>query len=396
MHVVDTGIYRPNLRLQVVQCVNEDEKLEQVAESLGRVPGAGIIYAATVKACTGLHAALAARGESVVLYHGRLPKGERTDNQDRFMRGDARVMVATNAFGMGIDKADLRFVLHYQMSGSLEAYYQEAGRAGRDGQAADCLLLFDRRDRQVQQFFLARRYPTAADLLQVHDALADAGSALTVDALVRRLPGISAQRATVALHLLRDNRLAKADRQRAWQAAGDAADRGVFDRLAREYEERADRDHEALERMVFYAQTGFCRWRVLLEYFDEPLPFADEGCGLCDNCRRMKAAPPEPAETGAGEPPAQIRWRPQDEVRVPRYGTGRVEHASLEEVAVRFADGSSRCFVASYVQPVRDRFHPSGEALPAAAAVEPVPAAAAATMDGGNGDGAGAVSSRAA
>jgi ATP-dependent DNA helicase RecQ len=395
MQVVDTGMYRPNLRLQVVQCVNDEEKLERAVEAVRRAAGSGIVYTATVKACTELHAALKARGESVACYHGRLPKAERGANQDRFMNGEARVMVATNAFGMGIDKADLCFVLHYQMTGSLEAYYQEAGRAGRDGRKADCVLLFDRRDRRVQQFFLVRRYPTSEDLHRVYSALADAGQAVPVATLAERLPGMGRQRVSVALHLLRDSRLARADRKREWQpvversrqASVHRPDAALFERLAAEYEERADRDHESLERMVFYAQTGFCRWRVLLEYFDEPLPFEDDRCGACDNCLRMNAedaanapgtaattasasakapsaaasgdAPdraPEPARPGyAKVPPGvsqQIRWRPQDEVRVPRYGTGRVEEASLDEVEVRFADGSSRRFMASYVLPV--------------------------------------------
>jgi len=301
-----------------------------------------------------LHPQLAGAGESVTLYHGRLARADRAANQDSFMRGEVRGMGATNAFGMGIDKSDLRFVLHYQMTGSLEAYYQEAGRAGRDGNLAECALLFDRRDRQVQQFFLARRYPTADDLQQVHGALVQAGQALALDDLTERLPGLAKQRVSVALHLLRDTRLAKANRRRSWLATGDSGDRESYEKLARAYEERADRDHEALERMVFYAQTGFCRWRVLLEYFDDPLPFDGEHCGFCDNCLRMKEALPGPKErppAEADKPSETIRWRPQDEVRVPRYGTGRVERATLDEVEVRFADGSSRRFVAEYVQP---------------------------------------------
>ena len=345
--------------------MSEAEKLDRTLEALGRAPGPGIVYTATVKACTELHEALAAREESVTFYHGRLSKSARAENQERFMRGDARVMVATNAFGMGIDKPDLRFVLHYQMPGSLEAYYQEAGRAGRDGEGADCALLFDRRDRQVQQFFLARRYPTAEDLQRVHAALTEAAEPLQLGDLVERIPGLARQRTAVALQLLRDNRLARADRRRAWQAGARGVDAALFERLASDYEQRAERDREALERMVFYAQTGFCRWRVVLEYFEEPLPFSREHCGVCDNCLRMNAALAEPVEVRpkhAGARNDEIRWRPQDVVRVPRYGTGRVANASAEEVEVRFADGSLRSFVASYVQPAGPA--PEDDALP--------------------------------
>jgi ATP-dependent DNA helicase RecQ len=200
------------------------------------------------------------------------------------------------------------------------------------------------------------------------------------------------------LKLLRDSRHASADRDRAWRAAKKRADAAVFKRIAREYEERAERDHEALERVVFYAQTGLCRWRVLLDYFEEPLPFVDERCGVCDNCLRLKASQAVQAETPASAAPAQIRWRPHDEVRVPRYGTGRVEQANLDEVEVRFADGSSRRFVASYVQPVTRQLQPAIEA----AAIPPgnVRAAAAAAVTAGPAadgkDGAGTAGSRAA
>jgi ATP-dependent DNA helicase RecQ len=103
--------------------------------------------------------ALGAAGESAGLYHGKLPPSERAAAQEAFMSGERRVMVATNAFGLGIDKPDIRFVLHYQLPAGLEAYYQEAGRGGRDGEHSVCTLLFLRADRAVQQFFLAGRYP---------------------------------------------------------------------------------------------------------------------------------------------------------------------------------------------------------------------------------------------
>jgi len=171
LHVVNTGLYRPNLRYRVEQVTRDDAKLERTLALVAAASGTGIVYCATVKAVEEVHAALAAANESVARYHGRLGAGERHANQEAFMRGDVRVMVATNAFGLGIDKVDTRFVLHYQMPAGLDAYYQESGRAGRDGDAADCTLLFLHRDKAVQQFFLAGRYPAHDDLEAVYRAL---------------------------------------------------------------------------------------------------------------------------------------------------------------------------------------------------------------------------------
>ncbi|HET9643265.1 MAG TPA: ATP-dependent DNA helicase RecQ [Burkholderiaceae bacterium] len=354
MHVVNTGIFRPNLRLQVVQSTNEDEKFLQLRDALSKARGCGIVYTATVKACEELHRCLGAPGESVAMYHGKLSANERHDNQDRFMRGDARVMIATNAFGMGIDKPDIRFVIHYQMPGSPEAYYQEAGRAGRDGEVADCVLLFFRKDRQVQQFFLARRYPSSDDLRQVCDVMQHAGVPLHTTQISERLPQVPRNRVAVALKLLCDGGIARSDRQREWSLKpGKRGERQILGGLAADYEAKAERDREALERMVFYAQTGFCRWRVLLEYFDEPLPFLDR-CGCCDNCLRPLVRPAPLIKSTEirlpAPPPPAARFRPGDVVRVARYGEGRVAQVTGDQVTVLFPDRCKRSFLADYVQ----------------------------------------------
>jgi ATP-dependent DNA helicase RecQ len=292
MQVVQTSLYRPNLRLQVASCMDEPDKLARLLAALRKAQGCGIVYCSTVKAAESLHRQLADAGESVALYHGRLRAADRHAAQDRFMDGHARVMVATNAFGMGIDKPDIRFVLHWQLPASLEDYYHEAGRAGRDGAPADCALLYWRQDKRVQQFFLARR-------------------------------------------------------RRAQQRI-EGADADVDD--------KAERDREALERMVFYAQTGFCRWRVLLDYFDEAPPF-DAGdaasaprCGHCDTCLRPAPAPAQ--EEAPPVPSAAPAFDEGVDVSVPRYGSGRVVQSSADEVTVLFPDGRRRSFVAAYVRPV--------------------------------------------
>ena len=353
LHVVSTGMYRDNLRLRVEQVTNDDEKFARLVDALGAAPGSGIVYASTVKACAELHERLARAGESVALYHGKLPAAERNANQDAFMRGAKRVMVATNAFGMGIDKADIRFVVHYQLPGSLQAYYQEAGRAGRDGEPSDCVLIFQRKDRQVQQFFLARRYPGVDDLRGAIDALEAAPLGLTLAALAGRVAGVPKTRLSVALSLLRDGGYASCDAAHGWRrVAGPRATHPALTALAADYAAKSERDQEALERMVFYAQTGFCRWRVLLESFDEPLPFV-ERCGACDNCLRRLSEPvealfeAEPATARAPEPAFSVG----DAVDVPRFGDGRVTQVADDAVTVQFPDASTRSFVASFLRP---------------------------------------------
>ncbi|WP_280155265.1 ATP-dependent DNA helicase RecQ [Piscinibacter sp. XHJ-5] len=350
MHVVNTGIYRPNLRLQVVQATRDEEKFDRLLEALRNASGCGIVYTATVKACEEVHDRLRAAGEEVARYHGRMPAAERNASQDCFMAGNARVMVATNAFGMGIDKPDVRFVIHYQMPGNMESYYQEAGRAGRDGEPADCVLLFHLKDKQVQQFFLARRYPTADDLQAVHAVLSAAPHPVGIEDIDGTLNGMPRTRISVALQLLREAGIAQSDASRAWSLNPKvSADIGRLEEMATGYEEKAARDHEALERMVFYAQTGFCRWRVLLSYFDEPVD-ADEHCGHCDNC--LHPPPVRDVPEQAVTMPALIEpaFKAGDEVRVPRYGGGKVEQVAGEEVKVVFPDGARRSFIAQVVR----------------------------------------------
>ena len=167
------GFRRDNLTLRVVPIARMADKRAHIERLMRFQPGAGIVYAATRKHVEAIAAALATGGTAVGVYHGGLSDDERQLAQDAFMAGDVRVMVATNAFGMGIDKADIRWVVHYDMPGSLEAYYQEAGRAGRDGLPAECAVLFTYADTRIHEFFIDRigedRAPDDPDVARLKD-----------------------------------------------------------------------------------------------------------------------------------------------------------------------------------------------------------------------------------
>jgi ATP-dependent DNA helicase RecQ len=291
MHVVNTGVYRPNLRYGVVQVTNPDQKLQEALRLVRETPGTGIVYAATVKAAEELHVLLEAAGESVTLYHGKLASSERKANQDLFMQGAKRVMVATNAFGMGIDKPDTRFVIHLQIPANLEAYYQESGRAGRDGKDADCTLLFLQDDKRVQQFFLVKHYPTAEEIRAVYDAVCElAGQEDATPARVEDVAGeLAGAHLKVCLKLLKDARLLRQNRKLVYLATASEPKDTLFTAMAEIYCQKQERDKEALEQMVSYAVSGFCRWKLLLDYFgDEVEGF--EKCCRCDNCQNPPAA----------------------------------------------------------------------------------------------------------
>ena len=361
--VVNTSAYRPNLDLRVIAVGDETDKLAQVLKLVRATPGSGVVYTATVKAAHAVHEALEGAGESAGLYHGKLPAAERAAAQDAFMSGACRVMVATNAFGLGIDKADIRFVLHYQLPATLEAYYQEAGRAGRDGETARCTLLFLRGDKAIQQFFMAGRYPGEEDATAIVRALQDTpaeGEAWNLPLLQARV-GRPKSKLQVALGLLRKDRIVAMARDGTLRLLKKGASGERMRELTEGYGKKRDLDREALERMVFYAQTGQCRWRVVLEHLEGSAPF--ERCEHCDNCRRIaaheavvdellrsKEDEDGEADAMAADDSAGPLFARGDLVEVRRYGRGVVEEASATQVTVAFADRSRRTFLPEYVR----------------------------------------------
>jgi ATP-dependent DNA helicase RecQ len=285
LRVVKTGIYRPNIHFEVKRVTNELEKHEELAKVLNEYDGTGIIYAATVKTVEALAEWLKSFDYKVEKYHGRMKASERRENQEAFMAGELRAIVATNAFGMGIDKPDIRFVVHYQMPGSLEAYYQEAGRAGRDGETATCSLFYQLNDRRTQQFFLGGKHPKFDDILAVYqilERLRAAETAVALSMVQESANTVAKGKVRVVLSLLKELKIASELRGNQFQLLRDDVKRGELEELARLSEEKVEKDKEKLERMMQYGQSAKCRWRLLHDYFGEEMD--EDRCGTCDNC----------------------------------------------------------------------------------------------------------------
>ncbi|HEX7085837.1 MAG TPA: ATP-dependent DNA helicase RecQ [Vicinamibacterales bacterium] len=352
MQVINTGAYRPNLRYEVI-AASDDERQGRIGPLVRSLEPPGIVYCSTIRHVDTVLAQLEAGGMTAARYHGQLGARERRETQARFMRGELPVIVATNAFGMGIDKPDIRFVVHYSLPGSLEAYYQESGRAGRDDEPARCVLFHTSADRRTQLFFLGGGRADEELLADVHGALVRAVDTAGRPATLREIAALTSTRSTdrirVVLAMLKDAGLARERHGSRFTPEGVLDAPGLRDLVAQAGARHA-RDREKLDRMVAYAQTARCRWRTILEYFGESVDW--ERCDTCDNCERGIPEPvPEPAaqlRPPSPEPTAPV-LAVGDRVRVPVHGTGEVERIEGAIVEVAFPDGRTRRFKREFV-----------------------------------------------
>ncbi|MBK8100645.1 MAG: RecQ family ATP-dependent DNA helicase [Planctomycetes bacterium] len=313
-----TGIERPNLYLSVQHCATDEDKFDHLHARLQRTGGPAIVYCALIQSLLALEGELLRRGVRPLVYHGKLSANERREQQRAFQASDDAVILATNAFGMGVDKADIRAILHWQLPRTLEAYYQEIGRAGRDGQGAFCELLYREQDLTIQRDFTEWANPEPAFVRQIAEHLQGLGDrihALDLDSLrgTFLLKNRHDGRVETALRLLRSSGCVTGEPGRDLTFVRLPEDDELADWLP---DEKRKRDLMALLRMVRYATEDGCRKRTIHSHFgfDE---FA-AGCGACDVCVPVddwltaKLASPRPlpavAEVESAAPVQRGEW----------------------------------------------------------------------------------------
>ena len=291
--VIISGFDRPNIHLSVRRFAGEGSKqealLKAIQEALSEGDAPGIVYAATRRHAEQLCDMFLQADVSCVCYHGGMKKSDRIAAQESFMNGETPVIVATSAFGMGVDKADVRWVFHADISDSLDAYYQEVGRAGRDGKPARALLFYAPSDLGVRRFFGGATHLEAEDVAQVAEALSRINGALNEEELAELMSSsLTAAKVHASLHRLEEISALREKNDGTLELLRQVSPREVQE-AAQAQERHRSFAKSRLEMLQKYAELHKCRREFLLNYFGEGY---DEPCKNCDVCQSKPLSKP--------------------------------------------------------------------------------------------------------
>src|SRR5579883_1075439 len=279
--VVVQGFDRPNIWLGVETYYDESEKKRALLERVSEAEKPGIVYVATRKHAEEVAGALQERGVKAAFYHAGMKTSERELTQTRFMQDELEVIVATTAFGMGVNKENVRFVFHYDISDSVDSYYQEIGRAGRDGEQADAILFYSSKDLGIQRFLNSSGKVDADQVELVARVIVEYGEPIE-PARLREELDISQTKLTQILSYLEELDVVRILPDGEVAPVENPPDLDeVAEESAHRHESRRQYAQSRIEMIRGYAELRDCRRKYLLNYFGEEM---DGPCGFCDNC----------------------------------------------------------------------------------------------------------------
>jgi ATP-dependent DNA helicase RecQ len=327
--VIATGFDRPNIFLEVRRFEDEASKRAALIEAVLEGPRPAVVYAATRSATEELAEALSERGATVCAYHAGFNKADREARQNNFMAGGCEIIVATVAFGLGVDKPDVRCVWHHSVSDSLDSYYQEAGRGGRDGEEAAAVLFYLPSDLNLRRFQAGTGRGNPKIAAGVAAAVADLAGENTVSQEELQVQtGLNARQLTRALTHLEDAGAVALEADGTVTPCEELSIGEVAEKIAASREQQKHWEESRLEMMRQYAEETGCRRQFLLAYFGEHLP---DPCGNCDNCRRGLS---QTRETVLVEEPFPVGSRVQHGT----WGEGQVLRYDGDKIVVVFDD----------------------------------------------------------